>query len=63
MRVLLLFLLTISLQADYKVSVFLGKEADAKYKGNMDYPFGVEFDSKGNMFIVEYDGSSLDVLE
>jgi sugar lactone lactonase YvrE len=64
MKFLLLFLVLMPLvQADYEVTVFLGKEADAKYKGTMDYPFGVEFDSKENMYIVEYDGSSLDILK
>jgi len=48
--------------ADYEVSVFLGPGDDAKYKGVMDYPFHVNFDSKGNMYVVEYDGSYLGVL-
>ena len=48
--------------AEYDVSIYLGMEKEAKYKGEMDYPFGVDFDSKGNMFIVEYDGSAVDVL-
>ncbi|MCH2209439.1 MAG: hypothetical protein MK132_26755 [Lentisphaerales bacterium] len=60
--VLSILLLSLSCLAEYKVSVFLGNEADAKYKANMDYPFGVELDSKGNMYIVEYDGSSVGVL-
>lgn len=48
---------------DYDVSVYLGPGDDAKYKGVMDYPFHLAFDSKGNMFVVEYDGSYLGVLD
>lgn len=47
---------------EYDVSVFLGPGKDASYKGIMDYPFHVSFDSKGNMYVVEYDGSYLGVL-
>ncbi|MCH2209116.1 MAG: hypothetical protein MK132_25075 [Lentisphaerales bacterium] len=60
--ILISLLISLSCLAEYKVSVFLGKEADAKYKADMDYPFGIEFDSKGNMYVVEYDGSCVDVL-
>ena len=52
---ILLFIFCLNLSAEYKVSIFLGKEKAAKHKAQMDYPFGVGFDSKGNMYIVEYD--------
>lgn len=60
----LFFLLMGSAMAEnYDVSVFLGPGKDAKYKGVMDYPFHVAFDSKGNMFAIEYTGSRLNVLD
>ncbi|MCM8534797.1 MAG: hypothetical protein NE334_02545 [Lentisphaeraceae bacterium] len=58
---LLLFCLTAT--ADFNVSVFLGKDKEAQFKADMDYPFGIEFDSKNNAYIVEYDGSSVDFLD
>ena len=60
--VTILFISSIFAQ-DYEVSVFLGPGKDAKFKGVMDYPFHVNFDSKGNMYVVEYDGSYLGVLD
>jgi len=59
----LFFVLSSAFAQDYNVSVFLGPGNDAKYKGVMEYPFHVNFDSKGNMFIVEYDGSYLSILD
>lgn len=46
----------------YDVSIFLGPSDKAKHKAVMDYPFHVSFDSKGNMYVVEYTGSKLNVL-
>ncbi|NQZ58758.1 MAG: hypothetical protein HRT88_15000, partial [Lentisphaeraceae bacterium] len=61
--VALILIFSLSLSAEYKVGIFLGKEKAAQHKAPMDYPFGVGFDSKGNMYIVEYDGSCLNVLD
>lgn len=57
------FVFTSVFAQDYDVSVYLGPGDDAKYKGVMQYPFHLAFDSKDNMFIVEYKGSYLSVLD
>lgn len=59
-----IFVFGINLAAEeYQISVFLGSEPQAKHKAVMDYPFHVAFDSRNRMYVVEYDGSALDVLE
>jgi len=64
MKFLAIFLVFSSaIFSDYEVSVFLGKTPEARYQGDMEYPFGVEFDSLDNMYIVEYNGNCLDVLD
>jgi sugar lactone lactonase YvrE len=58
-----IFSICLSISAEeYQISVFLGSESHAKHRAVMDYPFHVAFDSQNRMYVVEYDGSALDVL-
>jgi len=59
----LLFSFTYLFSQEYDVSIYLGAEKEALHHAKMIEPFHVAFDSKDNMYIVEYKGSRLDILD